>query len=77
MSTTKAVRALIQAGLMPDDARAVMEVAGERGRLRTPAEMERAARLDGEDVEEARVWWMFLDAVPREFKRLLEAEIKN
>lgn len=70
------LRRLIEAGLLPADARRVLdEVAGHGGRVQTADEAEAQAMQDAgeENKLDDRVWWYANKAVPRAFKRLLDA----
>jgi len=70
------LRRLIEAGLLPADARRVLaEVAARDGRVQTLDEAEAQAAQDvgEENKQDDRVWWMANKAVPRAYKRLLEA----
>lgn len=70
------VRMLVEAGLMPEDAEEIADLAEDREEPLSAAEVAQSARVNDEAIERARVWWMFFDAVPPEFKRLLEAELE-
>lgn len=69
------VKALIEAGLLPADATRVVEAAQARGdRPMTDLELDAQAAEDAVPDALDRAAWMAWPAVPRVYKRLLEAE---
>ena len=70
----RAMRVMLEAGMMPSDVEDALRDARAAGdELPTGTETAAAAEVTGADVERGRAWWLFIEAVPRRFKRLLTA----
>lgn len=68
-------RALIEAGLMPGDAAAVVEsVEMREGRLMREDEIDPQVEADIDDVEGTRTWVFFYGYFAPELLRILEAQ---
>jgi len=74
----RAMRTMLEAGMMPSDVEDALRDARQAGdALPTGEETETGAVVTDADVERGRTWWLFLEAVPRRFKRLLTAREKE
>ena len=77
------VDVLVEAGVGTAEAARIVKLIRERSRGVDPgipfseAEMEAMAVITEGDVEAARISWYASEAVPAEFKRLLDAEEEN
>lgn len=74
----QAMRIMLQAGMMPSDVEDALRDARQAGHEPpTGADIVAGAEVTGADVERGRAWWLFIEAVPRRFKRLLTAREKE
>ncbi len=72
------VRALILMGIMPDDAEQIVAQAAARNHMIwTEAEAKAMARITELDIQNARTYWYYTDAVPDKWRRLLNASDAN
>lgn len=70
----RAMRIMLQAGMMPSDVEDSLRDARQAGdEPPSEADIVAGAEVTDADVERGRAWWLFIEAVPRRFKRLLTA----